>query len=152
VTDKITVAYGGEQRLDHETNTVMLDVSFRNSSSATISGPLFLQVDNVTSDLGNLELLNPSTLAPSGTKYIDLSPALPQGSLAPGQTTSPYQLRFHLKAAKFLGQNHTFILEIKLRLLQHGTDVSCAPTPYRKVVSLHAGSFSLQAIDSVCAK
>jgi hypothetical protein len=116
VTDKIIVLYGGEQRLDHETNSVMLDVSFRNNGSVPIRAPLYGKAE-ISSDFGKIEIVNPVFPTTLGAGYFDLSSSLRKGLLAPGETTSPYHLTFHFTNESTEVPNRYFILEMKLRLL-----------------------------------
>jgi hypothetical protein len=116
VTNKITVLYGGHQRLDHETNSVALDVSFRNDGRTPIFGPIYLRVQKAASDFGDVRLLNGSPALPLGSDYIDISPPMRSTVLAPGQTTSPYQLLFHFTSKKTLSRERYFVLKFKLRL------------------------------------
>lgn len=116
VTDKIIVLYGGEQRLDHETNSVMVDLAFRNNSHVSLSGPIYVQVENMSSDFGRMELRRSSPVLPLGRDYIDLSSSLPSGSLAPGETTTPYPVTFRLLDANHASDEKSTILRLKVRL------------------------------------
>jgi hypothetical protein len=115
VTDKITVLYGGEQRLDHESNSVMLDLSFRNDGLTTMRGPFYVKLNAVTSDYGKIELVTPG---PSclDTEYVEITCHMKIGSLAPGETTPPCQLRFQFKNEDSVVSNRYTVLRIQLRL------------------------------------
>ncbi len=100
VTDRMTVLYGGDQRVDHETNSVILDLVFRNTSSATIRGPFYLKIENPRSDFGDIQLMNPDRASGPGSDYFDLSSCLRRESLLPGQATSPCPLIFQFMNQK----------------------------------------------------
>ena len=100
VTDKMTVLYGGDQRVDHETNSVILDLVFRNTSSANIRGPLYLKVENPRSDFGGIQWMNPGRSSGPDSGYFDLSSCLGRESLLPGQATSPCPLIFQFMNQK----------------------------------------------------
>lgn len=131
VTDRITVLYGGCQRIDHETHSVMLDVSLRNNSKTPIHGPLFLKVENATSDFGRIVLVNPSPTASLDAAYLDLSSSLHGGSLAPDQTAS-VPMTFHFYSEHFALPSRYFVLRLKLRFFSYP-----AVVPDR-IGSLHA--------------
>jgi len=116
VTDKFTVLYGGEQRIDHETKSLMLDISFRNRSSVSIPVPLYLTIGSAASDFGDIKLINSVPRAFLWPDNLDFSPPMRTGALAPGETTAPYHLVFH-----FADENHSrvrknILLEMKVRL------------------------------------
>jgi len=115
VTDKITVLYGSQQHIDRETNSVMVDISFRNNSLASITDTLYLKLENASSDFGNLELVNPSPETSPGPGYLNLSSALHRGSLGKDETSSPYRLTFHFTRETLRMPNRFSILKIKLR-------------------------------------
>ena len=100
VTERMAVLYGGDQRVDHETNSVILDLVFRNTSSTTIRGPLYLKVENPRSDFGDIQLMNPDRASGPGSGYFDISSCLRRESLLPGQATSPCPLIFHFMNQK----------------------------------------------------
>lgn len=100
VTDRMTVLYGGDQRVDHETNSVVLDLVFRNTSSASIRGPLYLKVENPRSDFGDIQWMNPDRASGPGSDYFDLSSCLRRESLLPGHETSPCPLIFQFMNQK----------------------------------------------------
>jgi len=116
VTDKMTVLYAGEQRLDHETKSVTLCISLRSNSLTTISGPLYLHVDTTSSDFGAIELVNPTPEASLGVAYVNVSSSLHGGSLSPGDTTAPYPLTFRFSEDLAPGPNRFFLLKMKLRV------------------------------------
>ena len=128
VTDKIAVLYGGKQRLDHETRTVMIDLSFRNISRTPIEGPLFLMVEGASSDFGRLELVNRAPPTLLGAEYLDLSAALHHSSLAPNDKTSAYQLTFRFSTENSALLRRYFVLRVKLRFFCRSFSV-----PHEKV-------------------
>jgi len=116
VTDRIIVLYGGEQRLDHESNSVMLDLSFRNKSSTTIHGPIYMKVDNAVSDYGKIEPINSGPPTPLGAEYLEVSSCLRRESLAPGESTLPYRLTIRFANEDSAVLNRYLILKLNLRL------------------------------------
>jgi hypothetical protein len=116
ITDKIAILFGGEQRIDQATHSVMLDLLLRNDSSVSISGPIYLEVEEINSDFGELELKLPTVASSWGPRFLDLSYTLRHGRLAPGQTTMPYRLAFHMNAEKFSQPRKKQILDLKLRV------------------------------------
>jgi len=118
VTDRIVVLYGGEQRLDHDTNSVMVDISFRNRGSTRILGPLYLHLENASSDFGIVSLANPAQFSSLGPDFLDLSSSMPGAALDPGEETSPYQLTFHFQDQHSPVRIRYFLLKLKLRLFR----------------------------------
>ncbi len=114
VTDKVTVLYAGEQRLDRQTDSVTLDISFRNNGSAPLHSPIYLKVEGGGSDFADIELVKP-VVSLSGD-YLDLTSAIRGGSLQPGETSSGYRLTFHLRNEKPAGAGQSLLLETKLRV------------------------------------
>ncbi len=116
ITEKITILYGGEQRLDHETKSVMLNVSFRNDSARSISTPLYLKVETPKSDFGDIELVNPGRATGLGADYLDISSSVRGEALAPGETSSPYHLTFRFSGESSAARSRRLILEIRVRV------------------------------------
>ena len=116
VTDEITALYGGKQRIDRETNSVMIDLSFRNNSSRAIAAPFYLKIDKISSDFGNIELVDPGPQSSLDSGYVDLSSVLQAGSLAPDSTTPAFPLIFHFSHLNPAAQEKYFILRLKLEL------------------------------------
>jgi hypothetical protein len=96
VTEKITVLYAGEQRLDRETDAVTLKLSLRNDGASMIQPPLFLKVLPASSDFGKTAFVNLAPVPSLGRNYVDLSSYFQSGSLATGKATSPFRLTFHI--------------------------------------------------------
>lgn len=115
VTDKITALYGGEQRLDRETKSVLCDISFRNDSSVPIPAPLYLKIENLSSDFGNIELVKPQPQDPQDAEYLKLSSCLDGDVLRPTTTTSPCHFAFHFTKENPPKGNRFLILRMKLR-------------------------------------
>lgn len=116
VTNKITVLYGGTQRLDTETNTITLDLSFRNNGPTPIAGPIYLQAGKIESAYGAARLLNSSDMPVTSADYVDASSSLRSGVLLPGETTSPYRLRFHFTSIRKAVRDEYLLLRFKLRI------------------------------------
>jgi len=115
VTDKVAVLYGGDQYLDHVTNSIVIKLSFRNKSAVPLQGPLYLQVEDAESEFGEIEFVNPSQRA-APNKYFDISSSLRGASLAPGEVTSPSSLTFHVvEKSNALHYRH-YLAKLKLRL------------------------------------
>lgn len=115
VTDKVTVLYAGEQRLDRETGSLTLEVSFRNDGSTPLRSPIYLKVESISSDFGDIELVKPTSVVSLSGDYLDLTSVMRGGSLKPGETSSGYRLTFHLRTQKAAARQ-SIILETKLRL------------------------------------
>jgi hypothetical protein len=116
VTDKITVLYGGEQRLDRQTKSVIFDISFRNDSSIPIQGPLYLEIKNARSDFGNIELMNPLPHGSQVPEYLKMSSCLDGALLGPSTTTSPCHFVFHFTKENPPKGNRFLIVGMKLRV------------------------------------
>lgn len=116
VTDNITVVYGGEQRLDHETNSVTLAISFRNDGPVPIPFPLYLQVYRATSEFGDPELMNPEMVTSPGSDYVKLSNVPGNIPLAPGATSNAYPLVFHFTRQTHGPRSRYFILRLQARV------------------------------------
>jgi hypothetical protein len=116
VTDEFTALYGGEERLDHETNSVTIELSFRNDSSRAITAPLYLKIEQPTSPFGDIEFVNSSPAPSLGLDYVDLSSIWRTGSLATKATTPPFQLVFHFSDEIPALIDRYFILKFRLRL------------------------------------
>ena len=114
VTNNIAVLYGGEERLDHRTDSLTVDLSFRNDSLVTISAPLYLKIDDTDSDFGKIELLNPGLPSPA-PGLVDLSSFLRRGSLAPHERTGVDRLIFHWIDAKDVPTRRFTMVGMKLR-------------------------------------
>ena len=114
VTNNVAVLYAGEESLDHETNSVTLDLSFRNESPVAISAPLYLKVEDTDSDFGKLELLNLAIPSPQ-PGLLDLSSSLRHGSLAPHERTGVDRLIFHWTDATDAPTRRFTVLGMKLR-------------------------------------
>ncbi len=115
VTNKVAVLYAGEERLDHGTNSFILDLSFRNDSAIAISAPLYLKVEDTDSDFGKIQLLNP-VIPSAGPGLVDLSSSLPRGLLAPHERTGVDRLIFHWIDATDAPTRRFTVLGMKLRL------------------------------------
>ena len=116
VTDKVTVLYGGEQRLDHRSDSATLELLFRNRNTTVIQNPLYLKVEAMASDFGKVELVDPHPFPSIGAGYLNASSCLPRGSLAPGETTLPCPLVFHFTKENSARSHRYFILRFQLRV------------------------------------
>jgi hypothetical protein len=114
VTNNIAVLYGGEERLDHRTDSLTVDLSFRNDSLVTISAPLYLKIEDTDSDFGKIELLNPGLPSPA-PGLVDLSSFLRRGSLAPHERTGVDRLIFHWIDATDVPTRRFTMVGMKLR-------------------------------------
>jgi hypothetical protein len=90
VTHQISVVYGGNQAIDNDTGVVEVDLAFENRGAASFDGPLYIRLENVTSDFGELKVISGPGCRISGTDYYKVGGA----PLAPGQTTAPYRFSF----------------------------------------------------------
>jgi hypothetical protein len=116
ITDKITVIYGGEERLDHETNDVMLAISFRNNGQLPIPSPLYLRLEDAASEFGDVVVVNRETVTSQGTHYIELPDLSRNTFLAPGATSQIYQLVFHFTRQTDAAHSRYFILKLQARV------------------------------------
>ena len=115
VTNKVAVLYGGEQYLDHATDSIVMRLSLRNKSTVSLEAPLYVQVEGIESDFGKIELVNAAPLTlPAG--YIDISSSVHGASLPPGDTTLPYSLTFHVVNGRNALLNRNYLAKLKLRL------------------------------------
>ena len=92
----MVLLYGGDQRYDIRSRTLSVDVILKNKSKEPIRAPLLLRALKVSSQLGNLEIANPSNGATGPEATWDLSKALPNGVLQPGAATKPYSVMFRI--------------------------------------------------------
>ncbi|MGB2678532.1 MAG: sialidase family protein [Candidatus Acidiferrum sp.] len=117
ITDQVTLLYGGEQRLDRESQSVMVDISVRNDSGVSLLGPLVLKVEEGGSDFGKVELVKRDLRGILEDNYVDISSSVQGVSLDPGQTTSPYHLIFHFVEESTSHKHRNLILRVKFRIL-----------------------------------
>ena len=112
ITDNLAVLYGGMQRVDHATNTVVLDLAIRNKGPVPLHGPMYLDMQRVHSDFGNLEVLNPA--AQAGRNFVDISSVLDHSVLHSGATVH-YQLKLRLRDENLAMANRYFVMQLQLR-------------------------------------
>jgi hypothetical protein len=115
VTDRVTVLYGGAQRLDRESKSVMFDISFRNDGPAPIEGPLYVEVENTRSDFGDFALMNHLFDVPDHDSLRMFS-CMGGNPLGPGRTSSPCHLVFRFISENAAGGKTFSILGIRLRI------------------------------------
>jgi hypothetical protein len=113
VTDRIKILYGGAQSLDLLTNSIMVKIAIRNASSVPLEGPLYLKVDDLESDFGEIEPIDVSeTDAWHGYARVPSA----AGSLSPGGVTGPLDLILHIRSENRPVVNENFVARLKLRL------------------------------------
>lgn len=120
VTSKVIVLYGGEERLDHQTHSVFLNLALRNSGVKPLVGPIYIRIRKLESDYGDVRLLNRSPVGGLTADYVDISTATQTQVLAPGKMTSPYLLMFHFTSRKPHVKPGYFLLKFTLRVFCAG--------------------------------
>jgi hypothetical protein len=89
----------GRVRFDRRTGLMSMDVVVTNTSARTISGPLKLVLDGISSP--DVTLANSDGQTSAGKDYVDLTSATDDGSLDPGESVmvrlyfvNPFRRRF----------------------------------------------------------
>jgi hypothetical protein len=120
VTGKVAVLYGGKQRLDRQSKSVMLDISFRNEGSRPIDGPLYLEAENTSSDFGDVEMRNQIVRVSGGesSKMISCQTVRP---LAPGRISSPCHLTLRFNKETNTEPGKASIVHIRFRVFCLGS-------------------------------
>lgn len=121
VTNRVTVLYGEEERLDHRTDSVSLALSLRNDGTAPLVAPIYLRIGNIESDYGEARLLNRSPVLGLSGDYVNASTAMRTPMLAPGETSSPYLLMFHFTSREKHVRPGYFLLKFTLRVFCAGS-------------------------------
>jgi hypothetical protein len=117
VTDQVAILFAGQQRLDHVADRLTVDLAVENRGPAALRGHLFLQLEDVKSDFGEVEIGNSHGRPLSSTRYLDLTPYLPREGLKPGHATAPYPLVFHYLRTTQVLPGRAVLGEVKIRVL-----------------------------------
>lgn len=115
ITRKTVVLYGGDQHYDPKTRIVTLEVTVRNESDHSLSGPVKLAVAG-TNDLDFAEIANADNQVSGAGAVWDISPALPNGVLISGGSTKPIALKFRYLARPDTPRNSDDILTMNIRI------------------------------------
>jgi hypothetical protein len=116
VTNKVAILYGGDQHYEPKTGLLTLDVVVRNNSAQSLHGPFRLAVTSLYKEYGYVEIANANNkVAGAGTVW-DLGSSVPNGVLAPGATSQPFQLKFHYIAGEDTRRDDDDILGISAKL------------------------------------
>jgi len=98
VDDYVSLTHG-RVRFDRRTGLMSMDVVVTNTSARTISGPLKLVLEGISSP--DVTLANPDGQTSDGKDYVDLTSATDDGSLDPGESVmvrlyfvNPFRRRF----------------------------------------------------------
>jgi len=120
VTDDLAVLYGGRQRLDRESGSVMLDISFHNRGPTPIEGPLYLELENASSDFGDVEVGNYLRRGRS-RKSSKMVPCRTGHVLAPGMTSRPCHLTLQFTKEIDVQTSKSDIARIRFRIFCLGS-------------------------------
>jgi hypothetical protein len=128
VTDKMTILYAGEQRIDQVTGTVALNVAFQNHGAANLEGPLYLKVESMDSDFGEIKMASHPGGRVGDTGYFEIAGS--DTVLAPGQRTPPYDISFRFTRTWRHPLKQYTIAEVMIRLFceQRSSSAGAAET------------------------
>lgn len=96
VSEDLAILYGGDQRYDRSSGTLVVDVVLENRGKKAIRTPLLLKALTFSTDLGKLQIANARNAEPGPGAVWDLGKSLPNGMLQPGEKSLPYSLVFHV--------------------------------------------------------
>ena len=96
LTQSIAVGFANTD-YDFKERVVSLDVTLMNTSEKPIAAPLKLRVISLKSSVAVAEILDSENRLPGAGAVWDFTRNLPDGRLAPGQTSLPRRLRFRLE-------------------------------------------------------
>ena len=94
ISENMAILYGGVQHYDISSGTLSVDILLKNKSKESIKAPLLLKAVTLSGELGRLEIANASNGVSGPGAIWDLSKAVPNGLLEPGDVTRPYSLVF----------------------------------------------------------
>jgi len=102
VTDRVLILYGGTRDLrgqyfDNATGTLKVYVTLANRGRDSIRAPIKLQVDDLSSRLATISILNATNGFRGVGAIWDISDSLTGDQLPPGAATNPFCLSFHLQ-------------------------------------------------------
>jgi len=123
ISQQIVVLYGGEQRYDISSSTLIEDIVLKNKSSEPIRSPLFLKALTLSSEVGKVEIANASNGLPGPGAIWDLGKVLPNGVLEPGATSEPYSLVFRVPKDA-VPRVEVDLISVQLQVLARETSAS----------------------------
>lgn len=116
VTGKIAVLFGGSQQYDACSGRLIVTLAIENRSHDSLYGPLSIKVLSLTSELGDVEILN-SNNGNSGAGAIwKIQPAY-DDVLKPYSKTLPFQLSFRIKPKTSEWPSSFNVVSLKLEIL-----------------------------------
>jgi hypothetical protein len=118
VTQDIALLYGGDQHYDVQSSTLTVGIALKNISTIPVKGPLFIKALGLNGERGKLEIANASNRATGPGAIWELGDALPDGTLVPGATTTPYILVFHL-LDKYAPAREIQVLSLQFQVLAY---------------------------------
>lgn len=128
VTDKMAILYAGEQWIDQVTRKVALHVAFQNHGAVNLEGPLYLRVESIDSDFGEIKMETHAGRRVGDTGYFEI--AGPDTVLAPGQQTPSYDISFRFTRTWRHPLNQYAIAKVTIRLFseQYSSSTGAAET------------------------
>lgn len=96
VTDKLAVLFGGAQHYDARTGRLIVTLAIENRSHESLYGPISIKVLSLTSELGDVEILNSNNGISGSGAIWKIQPAY-DDVLKPYSKTLPFQLSFRIK-------------------------------------------------------
>ncbi len=106
VSDKVALEIVSTD-FDRKSDTLAVRVKLENTSDRTVEAPVKLRVLSMTSELGQPAALGTENGVPGPGAVWNLTPALPDGALKPGQETVPRLLGFRLTDLRPFRQGKT---------------------------------------------
>lgn len=104
---------------DPAQRTLALAYQLRNTSSETVTGPLELRLLGAASDLGPASVLTDDGVVVRVGDLIDVSSALINNRLAPGETTGTLHMRLRFGAGPVRTDRQTKIAHLDARVFGH---------------------------------
>jgi hypothetical protein len=116
-TNRVKFTYGGTQQYDEQNKILTESVVIRNSGSATLQGPLRLEI-KPNSRVG---VIYPLDVVTEGSgddigQYLDVGQYIPGDGLTPGASSSPIPLQFRFEPYSDAKQGGS-VASVSLRLL-----------------------------------
>jgi len=96
ITQYSVITYGGAQSFDQATGTLKVCLALGNRGNESIRLPITLEVTDVQSSAGAVSILNATNGVPEAGAIWDISDSVTGDRLAPGATTNPFCLSFHV--------------------------------------------------------
>lgn len=118
MTSEIAIVYAGSQTIDNHAGLVDVDLAFENQGARVLNGPLYLRLENASSDFGKLEMVSGPGCRIPGTDYFELR--LPGATLSPGQRTDAYRFSFHFASVYRRPPEQYLVAKLVIRVLARG--------------------------------